>query len=562
MNNSSNNLSSLKSRTKSFAEIKLSKKSRINLFLRVAIISFCCIFFPTEAIIDSRLQEIELETFYTGKNNFLFASKPYQRLVKIITEILGSNSSLFVVISIIYIYIHPFTGLKLILVPNVSQYLIIFLQIIYQARRPSWDSEDEDTICRTTYANPSLPLFYSSFFYLYVLICFKMLKKKRFSIGNKIIINSVYIFILALLYFLHITSFSHYHHQIVYTFIISIVMLVVLIDYDTKIHNFIFHFLKNQYNTRVYKLKIFYFITGLFLLGYVGLFFMEEQEKDEIKNNLRKNGDCSETDIQIFGIRQCIINISASFGIIGAFWGAALTVEKKVGKWWGGKSKKQKIIKIICTLVVCGIFTGIIYSLDFLKNSFELYFTLKTLFYFLESYFIFGLLPLFFQYKNLNEAYTEESYEKIKVNLINEKGVQYFRNSIFNQEKKDKIDNINKNKTNNIKIKEIKEEKEQKNIENIINIKNEEDIMNNKNEIDKFKKRYYSVGDYKAKSFKRKFEQTTLIIENLVEKDEDEGDEEFFDLDSNKVNKSYASIEKLKEDLINNDDDNINNYDE
>ena len=86
--------------------------------------------------------------------------------------------------------------------------------------------------------------------------------------------------------------------------------------------------------------------------------------------------------------------------------------------------------------------------------------------------------------------------------------------------------------------------------------------MNNKNEIDKFKKRYYSVGDYKAKSFKRKFEQTTLIIENLVEKDEDEGDEEFFDLDSNKVKKSYASIEKLKEDLINNDDDNINNYDE
>ena len=70
------------------------------------------------------------------------------------------------------------------------------------------------------------------------------------------------------------------------------------------------------------------------------------------------------------------------------------------------------------------------------------------------------------------------------------------------------------------------------------------------------------MGDYKAKSFKRKFEQTTLIIENLVEKDEDEGDEEFFDLDSNKVNKSYASIEKLKEDLINNDDDNINNYDE
>ena len=70
-----------------------------------------------------------------------------------------------------------------------------------------------------------------------------------------------------------ITTFFFYHHQIVYNIILSIVAIVFLIDYDTKIYNFIFKSLKNLYNTRVYKMKIFYFVTGLFILGYLGLFF-------------------------------------------------------------------------------------------------------------------------------------------------------------------------------------------------------------------------------------------------------------------------------------------------
>ena len=136
-----------------------------------------------------------------------------------------------------------------------------------------------------------------------------------------------------------ITTFFFYHHQIVYNIILSIVAIVFLIDYDTKIYNFIFKSLKNLYNTRVYKMKIFYFVTGLFILGYLGLFFIEENNKNEIINNIQKNKDCTEYDIDTFGLKEAILNTSFLVGLIGAFWGASFTVEKKVGNWrnWNKK---------------------------------------------------------------------------------------------------------------------------------------------------------------------------------------------------------------------------------
>ena len=79
-------------------------------------------------------------------------------------------------------------------------------------------------------------------------------------------------------------------------------------------------------------MKIFYFVTGLFILGYLGLFFIEENNKNEIINNIQKNKDCTEYDIDTFGLKEAILNTSFLVGLIGAFWGASFTVEKKSGK--------------------------------------------------------------------------------------------------------------------------------------------------------------------------------------------------------------------------------------
>ena len=349
-----NSVVNMKSGNIYYHKISLTKKSKITLVLRMIIISFCCIFFPLEAILDSGLEKIEMKLYLNNKNKILIHSESFQTFVDIFTKALGTNDAIMVYISIIYLIVHPFIGLKLILVSTISQYIIIILQMIYQAHRPFWDIEQPEITCRNSYPNPSLTFFYCSFFYLYLFISFNMFKKKKFTFKQKMIILLIYIIMLGFFYFLFVTSYFLYHHQIVYTIILSIVIMVFLIDYEAKIYNFIFNTLKNLYNTRVYKMKIFFFATGLFVFELLGLFFIgENTDESKIKENLDKNIKCTKADKSTFGIKEGISDSSFLAGLIGAFWGVAFTVEKKIGKWWSLKSTKQIIVKTLCTLFVC-----------------------------------------------------------------------------------------------------------------------------------------------------------------------------------------------------------------
>ena len=223
--------------TNFYRKITLTDKSKKTLILRVIIISLCCIFFPLEAIIDGSLEEIEINSYIYNRNQLFIKSETYQQFVNILTIILGTNDSIMIYISIVYIIIHPFIGLKLILVSSISQYIITVMQIIYQAQRPFWDSDQVETICKNSYPNPSLTFFYCGFFYIYLFISFKMFNKKKFQTMKKIILFVIYFSFIAVLYFMFITSFFLYHHQIVYNIIMSLVVIVLLIDFDSKIYN-------------------------------------------------------------------------------------------------------------------------------------------------------------------------------------------------------------------------------------------------------------------------------------------------------------------------------------
>ena len=245
------------------------------------------------------------------ENNFLsFLSinrDSFHKFMDILTNIIGSKDAIMVYISLIYSIVHPFIGLKLILISNITQYFVILLQILFQAHRPFWDLEQLETICRNTYPNPSSILFYSSFFYLYTIISFNLLKKKKFLPLQKFFISFLYIIILILLLILFGGTYLLYLHQIIYTFTISIVVISLLIDLDTTIHNFIFNSLKNVYNTRVYKMKIFFYVCGLFFIGFISLYFIEENDINKIKDKISQNKSCSNEDLEMFGIKQSLL---------------------------------------------------------------------------------------------------------------------------------------------------------------------------------------------------------------------------------------------------------------
>ena len=525
-----------------YDKIILSPKSKINVILRTMIISLCCFFFPFEAIVNNRLQQIEFQ-LYVENNffSFLFSTKlmnsqEFHSFIDILMKIIGTSDSIMVIISIIYLNFHPFIGLKLILISSITQYFIIMLQILFQAHRPFWDLEEFETICRNTYPNPSSRLFVSSFFYLYAIISFNLLKKKKFLPIQKFFISIFYIIILIALLIMFGGIYLLYLHQIIYTFVISIVVIALLIDFDTKIHNFIFNSLKNVYNTRLYKMKIFFYICGLFFGGFISLYFIEENDINKIKDKIYQNSNCSDEDLEMFGIKQSLLNISFLSGVIGAFWGAAFTVEKKVGKWWSESSLKISIIKLIYIGIICAIFILAKYYIKIIKSKFELYFALEIILDFLESYCIFGPLPLFFQYMGFNEHYTTKSYEKINVNLREENEIQFFRATIFEDEKKGKKNDgyvvIDRNEKKNL----IEDKENEENEEDINKIyKNEND--NNIENINEEKE---------EKDNNEIYQPTSMIIKNLRRHEEEEGDFEFYIENENKDISNFGNSNDLK----------------
>jgi len=524
-----------------YDKIILSTKSKINVFLRAMIISLCCFFFPFEAIVDNRLQQIEFQLYVENKFlSFLLPkelvnSQSFYSFIDYLMKIIGTSDSIMVIISIIYLNFHPFIGLKLILISSITQYFVIMLQILFQAHRPYWDLEEFETICRNTYPNPSSRLFYSSFFYLYAIISFNLLKKKKFSLIQKFFISFFYIIILGVLLIMFGGIYLLYLHQIVYTFVISIVVIALLIDLDTKIHNFIFNSLKNVYNTRLYKMKIFFYICGLFFGGFISLYFIEENDINKIKDKISQNSKCSDDDLKMFGIKQGLLNMSFLSGVVGAFWGASFTVEKKVGKWWSKTSIKISIIKLIYVGIICTIFILTKYYIEILKSKFELYFALEIILDFLESYCIFGPLPLFFQHLGFNDNYTTKNYEKINVNLREENEIQFFRATIFEDEKKGKKNDgyvvIDRNENKNL----------------IENKENEEDINKIYNNNENEKNNDNIIEEKEEKDNNEIYQPTSMIIKNLRKHEEEEGDFEFYIENENKDSSNYKNIDDLKD---------------
>ena len=536
-----------KNRVKIYDQITLSSKSKTIVILRALIISLCCFFFPLEAVVDNRLQDIEMNLYVEEKLlSFLLinSKESFQNFINILTNIIASKDAIMVYISLIYSMVHPFIGLKLILISSVTQYFVILLQILFQAHRPFWDLEQLETICRNTYPNASSILFYCSFFYLYTIISFNLLKKKKFLPLQKLIISIIYIIILILLLMIIGGAYLLYLHQIIYTFIISIVVIALLIDLDTTIHNFIFNSLKNLYNTRVYKMKIFFYVCGLFFIGFISLYFIEENDINKIKDTIRQNKSCTDEDLEMFGIKQSLLNISFLSGVVGAFWGASFTVEKKLGKWWSKRSLKKSIIKILYILAVSAIFILTKYYMKIIKSKFEIYFTFEAILDFYECYCIFGPLTYFFQYMGFNEEYTTKSYEKINVNLRDEEDIQFFRTTIFESEKK------GKKKDEYVVIdKEIIKDKD----------KSKEKVEKEKgNEIENKRNKKYdnldNIYEEKENENNEIYQPTSEIIKNVRQHEEEEADFEFY-IDNENENKNIHNSTDSEEDKLNDDDE-------
>ena len=540
-------------------KLKLTKKSKLTLALRTIIITLFLMFFAMSTTIYSKLESIELKLYNRKKYYFfsllfsddLMLSKKYKTIVDDIITIIAGLNSLTVYTSIVYLIFHPFIGLKLVFVVNISHYFLILIKIILQAHRPFWDLTNEEineeSLCKNDYASPSIDLFFCCFLSLYSIISLKLLQKKKFQFLQKILLFLFHFIFIGILILILGVALDEYLHQLIFTIILSFVFICFLLEYDKRIHNSIFKFLKNVYNTRIYKMKIFFYIMGIIILTIISLYFIEENNINTIKQKIKDIKSCSDEEFKNFGIKRSFNDLSYIFGVVGAFWGASFTVEKNIGKWWGGVPKKISIIKVISIIIVNTIFLLLKYCLPFLFNNYEFNFVLGGILNYLQYFCSFGMIPLFLQYMELIE---KKKLKKNDGNINLKKSIKdeedddviLFRTSIFKDEKQKGddegfviLDKEVRKKSKNFE--ESKEKEEKKNNINEIEIEklslsksddeNEENVMiydkreNEKEEI-------YDPSPLVENVHKLEDEEEyNLVLEGLGEQKEDNNKEDF-----------------------------------
>lgn len=433
-------------------KLKLTKKSKLNLAFKTIIITLFLVFFAMSTVIYSKLESIELKLYKRKQYYFisfffsdLIISKSSKTFINFTLNIISGLNSLTVYISIIYLTLHPFIGLKLVFVVNISHYCLSIIKIILQAHRPFWDITDEkfnkEALCKNDYALPSVNIFFCCFFSLYSIISIKLLTKTKFKNFHKFLIFLFHFMFVGILIVILGVAFEEYFHQLIFSIIISFVLICFLLEKDKSIHNFIFKTLKNVYNTRIYKMKIFFYIIGLIVLTLISLYFIDENGSSIIKQKLKDIKACTNEDFEFFGIKQSFNDLSYTFGVVGAFWGASFTVEKNIGKWWGKSSKNIIIIKILSIIIVNIVFIFLKYFLPYLFNNYEFNFIIKSLLDFLQYFCLFGVIPLFLEEMELIER--KKKFNKDEDlnyrNRIKKEGddeVILFRTSIFKEEKK------------------------------------------------------------------------------------------------------------------------------
>ena len=459
-------------------KLKLTRNAKINLVVGLTLVILFCIFFVMNIVIYSKLDTIELKLSRSRYFNFisifiledLGLLKLLKTVVDFILPIFAGIEFLIIYINIIYIILHPFIGLKLIFVVNLSHFFLIILKVIIQGHRPFWEFRNKTIIeemdCKTDYASPSLDLFFICFFYLYSIISIQKLKKKKFKLIQRIITFLIHCIIIVIIITVSRLTLDAYFHQLIFTVILGYCLIGLLLVNDKNIHNFIFQTLKNIYNARKYKIKIFFYIIGLLIIALISSYFIDEKDLNQIKQRLK---NCPNK--KIFGTKESLKDISHISSIVGSVWGCSYTLEKNISKWWGNSSKFILMMKLIMSILINGVFIATKYFIPKLINDIEFNFVLDLVLNFFQNFFSFGLIPQIFEKVGLiNNSKEFKKDSPAKSN--NDDKIILFRTTIFKEEK-DKSDEgfvlVNK---------EIKEEKEEKEDNNIIEEDNKENAMN------------------------------------------------------------------------------------
>ena len=432
-----NNKSHKNSEKQNYYTRKLTKRSKIRLLIRILLFCLTLIFIPLQSIIYNNLMRIEQNTLFIRLQNWIsydeLASENYKNVLHVFRYFLNKDN-LSGVACVLYTIFHPFVALKLIFSAGITFYIMILMKCYYQSKRPSWDEQlnnQEMIECDASFSNPSSTIFNLIFYSIYGLFLYRSFYKEQKGIN--IWIKSI-LLVLFILFFVFETLLLllyklHFLHEIVYSSVITLVLICILIDLDDNFQSKFFNATKNLFKTRKNKIKVFFLCSGLLLTGIVCFnFFPTKTSLFQVEKHFAESKSCNNENKEELGLNITFMDITYIFSIIGAFWGACLTIEHSPGEWWyqptvmenvnpqrdpmqliftineSNNNKKDIFLIVIKALVTAATSFILCYIFKLLPYiTFEFNFILNCVKYFMIYFIPTGILPIIYGYLGMNK---------------------------------------------------------------------------------------------------------------------------------------------------------------
>ena len=419
---------------------KLTKRSKIRLLIRILLFCLTLVFIPLQSIIYNNLMEIEQKTLFKQLENFISYEKLKTNrnlLILHIFRALLNKDFMSGIACVLYTIFHPFIALKLIFSAGISFYIITLMKCYHQTKRPSWDEELDNRElleCDASFSNPSSTIFNIMFYFIYGLFLYRNFykEKKRMNIWLKLILLVLFIAFVVFESLLLLLYKLHFLHELVYSGVLTLVLICILIDLDDNYQSKFFNSTKNLFKTRKNKIKIFFLCSGLLLIGIVCFnFFPTKTSLFSVEKLFAGSKTCTRDNKEELGLNITFMNISYIFGIVGAFWGACLTIEHNPGEWWyqpliisnnnnrkvdtinmmfgvnelNENSNKKEIFLIIVKAILTGAVSfGLWYFFELMPYvTFEFNFIINCFKYFLLYFIPTGVLPIIYGLFGMNK---------------------------------------------------------------------------------------------------------------------------------------------------------------
>lgn len=428
-------------------DLRLTQTSKYLMVLRVFILFVTFIFIPFEALSSVSLDYIEMKTLYKFINkiitnevieNFWFKSG-----IKVFNILFLNMDSLYIYSSFVYILFHPFRAVKIVFSLCICSYFLVLMRLLYQAARPFWYIKQEVVECNLSYANPSLTTFNSLFFISLLLIQYAENYKKiidnKISIRQRMIYFFVFLLIIIINITIHLISKTNFLYQQLFGIVICLVMLVITMDLDTTVHNFLLDLFKTRFKIRKFKIYAIILSISFFIVACLLYSIVVDKITILTVQNLVFTKSCKD-DIFLLGKEKTILDSSCIFSITGVIWGAGYTVENNVSKWWNSNIK-HSILKILLIVFLSSAYFISLNLLIGIIPNFELIFVIECIKSFFYFYLSFAFFPILFKAFHLNEVepdLTEELESSENINDMGENDITSNRknhNSFYDKDK-------------------------------------------------------------------------------------------------------------------------------